>query len=122
MAKVLVVDDDEQIRSLLVEALMGKQHDVISAVNGRECIEKCKNDAPDVVICDLVMPEKEGLETIKELHHSFPNLKIIAITGGIRDSAGDLLQIAAHLGAHRALAKPFSLKDLEAAIDSLLAH
>jgi DNA-binding NarL/FixJ family response regulator len=75
----------------------------------------------DLVITDLFMPEKEGLETIMELQRDFPEVKIIAISGGDRKGTLDFLPMSRKLGASIALKKPFGVDDILNAVSSLLA-
>ena len=81
MARILVIDDDEQMRSLLCRILTHDGHDVFEADNGQTGIEIFDKEGADLVITDLVMPEKDGIETIVVLRRTFPALKIIAISG-----------------------------------------
>ena len=95
-------------------------HTVIEARDGIEGLAKYPADGVDLVITDIVMPGKEGIEVIMELRLLYPQLKIIAISGGGRVAPTDYLRIATFLGAARMLAKPFYNLDLLAAIDELL--
>ncbi len=95
-------------------------HTVLEARNGKEGLAMFPDAAAELVITDIVMPEKEGLELMGELHQLQPGLKIIAISGGGRVSAVDYLNIARFLGAAKVLAKPFSNQELLAAITELL--
>ena len=80
-----------------------------------------RSDPADVVITDIVMPEKEGLETIQELRRDFPGAKIIAMSGGGRIGPKGYLKLAEKLGASRAFAKPFDRMEMVSAVDELLA-
>ena len=95
-------------------------HTVIEASNGVEGLKKFPAEGVDLVITDMVMPEKEGIEVITELRKRHPQLKIIAISGGGRIGPGDYLRIAKFLGAAKILAKPFSSLELMLAVDALL--
>jgi CheY-like chemotaxis protein len=121
MQRVLVIDDDEQVRALLYEILDRAGFAVIEASNGVEGLKLYRSQPVDLVITDLVMPEKEGVETIMELRSQFPNTRIIAISGGQRAGARDYLPIAARLGAHRTVAKPFSRQEILEAVRETLA-
>jgi CheY-like chemotaxis protein len=122
MQRVLVIDDDEQVRALLYEILDRAGFAVIEAMNGAEGLKLYRSQPADLVITDLIMPEMEGVETILELRREFPDARIVAISGGGRNGAGDYLPIAAQLGARRTVAKPFSRQDiLDAVRDSLAA-
>ena len=110
MVNVLVIEDDEAVRFSLLEALESMGHTVESAVNGVEGVEKSQAGAFDLVITDLIMPEKDGVETILELKINDPDLKIVAISGGGRNV--DIMETTYSLGADCALTKPFSVNDL----------
>jgi CheY-like chemotaxis protein len=120
MARILVVDDDETVRTMLREALERGGHVVLEAANGDEGVRTYQRTACDLVILDLLMPDKEGLQTIRELRRDFPDIRIVAISGGAPASGVDYLQVARRLGARAALAKPFNLADLARAIDEAL--
>ena len=97
-------------------------HSVFSEENGAKALKFCETIKPDLIICDLLMPEKEGIETITALRNQFgDSTKIIAVSGGIKNSSANLLQIAHHLGADEVLAKPFRLLQLKSTIETLLA-
>lgn len=120
MARILVVDDDHQLRSFLREVLKSKGHVVEEAADGGEGLEAYRREPADLVLCDIIMPQKEGLETIRELVKSFPGAKIIAMSGGIARSSLDPLTMAARFGSLRCLYKPFSIDALVAAVDDVL--
>ena len=121
MQRVLVIDDDEQVRALLYEILERAGFEVVEASNGVEGLRLYRNQPTDLVITDLIMPEKEGVETIMELRSQFPNARIIAISGGQRAGGRDYLPIAARLGARRTVAKPFSRQEILEAVRETLA-
>ncbi len=120
MAKLLVVDDDADVRTMLKTMLERDSHYVITAENGTQALQHVKKQLLDAVILDIIMPEKEGFETITELRRDYPNLKIIAISGGGSIGATSYLKLAKKLGAHLALEKPISLQELKSAIQQLL--
>ena len=120
MARVLVIDDEEQVRTLIREVLEGAGHEVMEARNGREAIKLYEAHPTDVVITDLVMPEQDGLETIRELRRRFPAVKIIAVSGAQQKLNLDLLYIAEKLGALRTMEKPFDIRKLVALVEELL--
>ncbi len=120
MALILLVDDDDLVRLTLETALTRAGHEVVSAVNGVAALEKLQDVEVDVVVTDLIMPEKEGIETILEIRRSKAKLPIIAISGGGRGEAGDYLKLAGHLGADRVLNKPFAPAALLAAVEECL--
>lgn len=122
MARVLVVDDEELIRFTLRQMLEKAGHDVVEAVNGRDALHRLEELPADLVITDIIMPEKEGLETIVELRRRRPDLKIIAISGGGRTKTSDYLDVAERLGADSAIAKPLRHQTVMDAVNKALGH
>lgn len=120
MKRILVIDDDERFRSMLVQMLTRAGYEVAGAGNGKEGLRLQQEAPAGLVITDLIMPEKEGMETIMELRRSFPATRIIAISGGGRTGAQDFLPVAQKLGATRTLAKPFSREELLEAVRGVL--
>jgi len=121
MARILLIDDDDSLRTMLRLTLTHFGHIVIEARNGKEGLDLFPHAGADVVITDIVMPEKEGIEVLMVLRKAEPPVKIIAMSGGGRVSATDYLRIATQLGAARVLAKPFSNEVLKATVDEVLA-
>lgn len=111
--RVLIIDDDSYIREMICSMLKGENYEVFTAADGKEGM-RIINDKPgiDIVITDLVMPEKEGLETIREIKEGFPYIKILAISGGGKISAENYLNIAKSMGAVITLKKPFVKREL----------
>jgi len=109
MASILIVDDDEDLRPMLVSVLVDAGHEVRSAGDGGVALRLLKQAPADLVVTDLVMPEKEGLELIQEVRQLFPHLKVIAMSGGVWGPRHNFLPVASRLGADRVLAKPFSV-------------
>src|SRR5437762_3486227 len=109
MARILIMDDEAPIRSLLRRALENAGHEVREAANGTEGIMSYRESPADIVIADILMPEKEGLECILELKQLNPAVCIIAISGGSARSQLDVLAIARHFGARRTFSKPFDV-------------
>ena len=120
MSRILVVDDDESFRRLVCQVLLRGDHEVLAAPDGRAALSLFRKQPVDLVITDLIMPEKEGIETIMELRRLQPDLKIIAMSGGGRLGITDCLKMARHIGAARTLAKPFALQEILEAVTSLL--
>lgn len=121
MAKILIIEDEEDIRSLYKRLLHQAGHDVIEAADGDEGISLYRSELPDLIITDIIMPGKEGIETIMELRRDFPEVKIIAISGGGQVLPGSVcLQLAEKLGAAKTLAKPFSKQELLEAVGEIL--
>ena len=123
MATILLVDDDEGVRTLLHKALVAAGHEVEDAWNGDIALAAYRRQSRDLVITDLVMPEKDGLETIMALRRLNPAVKIIAMSGGGRTlGLGQLyLETASTFGANRILAKPFTSTALLTAVSEVLA-
>lgn len=117
MANILLVDDDPYVLEALSITLMESGHHVTTARNGNFAIEHADSGQFDLVITDILMPDKEGLETISYLRRNHPELRIIAISGGARVSSTQYLNMAKAMGAEQALAKPFSASELLAAVE-----
>lgn len=117
MPNILVIEDDPQFRRLLLRILRSAGHTVTEAQNGKVGMDRCRQQTPDVVITDLLMPEQEGIETIRELRREAPTTPILAISGAIDPV---LLHAATALGATASLAKPFAPDELLAAIRDLV--
>ncbi len=120
MPRILIVDDDYQVRAMLREFLEFEGYEVKEASDGISGLGTLREAPMDLAIVDLIMPNKEGLETITEIRRDFPDLKMIAISGGGRIGPGSYLPLAQSLGAHRTFAKPFTLAEIVAAIRELL--
>jgi DNA-binding NtrC family response regulator len=122
MVKILVIEDDDSFRSVLVQMLEKAGYEVLSAENGNQAMKYCREINPDLVLTDIIMPDKEGLETIQELLNLCPNLKIIAMSGGGRFGPNSYLPLAAKLGAKRTLQKPFMREELLSTISEVLTE
>lgn len=121
MAKILVIEDDTFVRTMLREALKHFGYSVVEAVDGNEGLAKLAEQGADLLLTDLLMPEKEGFEILLELKRQRNQVKTIAMSGGGRNGTKtDYLQIAKHLGADRVLAKPFTTTQLLQLIKELL--
>lgn len=120
MAGILIIDDDVQILNMLRQTLECEGYDVLEASNGKQGIKLYRENPADLIITDIIMPEKDGIETILELKRDYPDVKIIAISGGGRINPEDYLDIAKKLGAHRIFAKPVERKELLNAVRDLL--
>ena len=120
MARILLVDDDSAVLEALRRVLSRLGHTVVLARDGAEALRLYKQEPTDIVLTDLIMPGKEGVELIQELRRGFPEAKIIAMSGGGRIDSRDLLKIARHVGADRILAKPFGEAELAAVLAELL--
>jgi CheY-like chemotaxis protein len=123
VATILLVEDDDAVREILRKALVSAGHEVEEAANGDLAIAAYRRRSSNLVITDLVMPEKDGLEAIIELRRLDPAVKIIAMSGGGRTlGPGQLyLESARLFGALRILAKPFTPAALLTAVADVLA-
>lgn len=121
MSRILVIDDDDDVRGVVVESLKTAGHEVFSASNGAEGLAFQEKHGADLVITDLIMPEMEGIETIRAFHGAFPAVGIIAMSGGGRSlDARSYLSVARELGADIVLPKPFGAQALIDAVHKLL--
>lgn len=121
MAHILIIDDEEQIRLMLRWWFENEGYTVTLAANGKEGIAAYQAKPADLIITDLIMPDKEGLETIIELKQANPEIKIIAISGGGRNTPHGYLEMAEQLGATKTFNKPIRKADLMAAVNQLLS-
>lgn len=118
MKSILVVDDDASIRLFLRRLFEKNGYAVREAPDGDVALRLMREAPADCVVTDLIMPEKEGIETILELRRSYPDTRVVAISGGGRLEPMNYLKMAKLLGARRVLAKPFSAADILEAIGS----
>lgn len=118
MALILVIEDNTQLRRTLVRTLTAAGHDVRDAADGVKGLKLFAESSAALIITDIVMPEKEGIETIRQLRQRAPDLPIIAISGGGRL---DYLGFAKELGATATLTKPFGAEQLLTAVTEALA-
>ena len=110
---ILVIDDEFEVRRMIVKMLKPEGYEVIEAADGESGMDVIKAlKRIDILITDLIMPEREGIEVIQEVKKLFPDIKIIAISGGGRGDARNYLAIAKAMGAHKVLKKPFVRNDL----------
>lgn len=127
MARILVIDDEEPVRSIIRLALEKQGHEVEEAQDGVEGTRLFEASPFDLVITDLIMPEKEGIETILDLRESRFNVPILVISGGLSfggrslDKSGPL-QDAEALGADASLSKPFRMRTLVELVEDLLSR
>lgn len=120
MPKILVVDDNETFRTALCMTLEKWGYDVQQAADGREALTQQHATPSEILLTDLIMPDKEGLETIQDFRRQHPNVVIIAMSAGGRMDAKDMLKMARQFGASQTLSKPFSQTELEDAINLAL--
>ena len=117
MKKILIVDDEEQIRLMLRQTLEHEGYEVYTVENGMEGMELVKETDFDLVITDMIMPVKDGLKFIMELLHDYPNLNVMAISGGGAIKADRYLTMAGYLGDIVTLEKPFKREALLDAVN-----
>jgi CheY-like chemotaxis protein len=120
MARILIIDDEPVTRAMVEEMLKLADHETVSAADGIEGLKQFLARPSDLVITDLFMPEKDGLEVIKELRMRFPKVAIIAISG--KPIAGKMLSVAHTLGAVEVLQKPFTSVELLSIVEKVLRN
>lgn len=120
MARILVIDDEELVRFTVRHALESAGHEVIEATDGAEGMSQVEAKSIDLVVTDVLMPNKEGIETIRELRLLADPPRIIAISGGGRTGNVDFLELARKLGADDVLAKPFTARELTETVSRVL--
>ena len=127
MKKILIIDDDEQIREMMDLFLSNAGYSITTAVNGKEGECFYRSEGADLVIMDLYMPEQTGLETLVKLKNCFSDVKVIAMSGGYRESyrseykgAENITEIAEKFGAVKTFTKPMKLSLLLDAVKELI--
>jgi YesN/AraC family two-component response regulator len=121
MAKILIIDDEEQLRDLLKQMLARDGHEVVTAFDGVDGMRVFNQFNPELVITDIIMPNKDGIEVITELLCRNPNVAIIAISGGRRAITAEFnLESAEMLGVKGILSKPFTRDQLREAVQQAL--
>ena len=116
---ILIIDDDEQIRAFLRRVLEAAGYMVTDAPNGQEGLRQFRQTPTALVITDLFMPDRDGLEVTMALHRESPTVRIIVLTGG--SGQRDFLEVAKLLGAHRTMRKPIMIAELLQAVDDELS-
>jgi DNA-binding response OmpR family regulator len=119
--RILIIDDEVQIREMLGQMLSREGYQVVYAEDGKVGMNVCREQDIDLIITDIIMPEKDGIEMILELRHDFPDLKVIAISGGGRLGPDGYLEMAQKLGAHKTFFKPFNRREILDAVQELLS-
>ncbi len=122
MSLIMVVDDDDSILRLISEIMKKEGYEVIQAEDGEQAFALFQRQPCDLMITDLLMPNKEGLELIQELKGLKPSLKIIAYSGGGQLEPDDYLDFARGVGADRVFSKPISVFELKRAVAKLLSE
>ena len=120
MPKLLVIDDDRRVRDTIKLVLEAVGYTLAFATNGREGLARFAEFKPDLVITDILMPEKEGIATITELRALNKTIPIIALSGGGRVGNMDFLKVAQKMGATKTMSKPFDPDELVDTITALL--
>ena len=118
-ALICVVDDDDLVRRTMCNALEAAGFKTIEADNGTAGLKAIERVMPAVAIIDIVMPDREGHDVIVEATRRFPDLRILAVSGGGKAPPSERLELALQLGAHEYLAKPFSMRELVARVTKL---
>jgi DNA-binding response OmpR family regulator len=118
MAKILVIDDDAELRAMLRETLTAAGHTVLEAARGQEGFDLYLKQPIDLVLLDIYMPEKNGLDTLRQFLRSFPRANIIAMTGGVAKI--NMLAAAKRFGACDTIAKPFLPEEILALVEQTL--
>ena len=122
MARILLIDDDEQFRGMLLQMLSKDSHQITIAHDGDEGLRLAQQLKPDLIITDILMPHKDGIEMIMALNGAGSQTPIIAMSGGRRNISAEFnLESASLIGVKATLAKPFARADLRAAIDKALS-
>jgi DNA-binding response OmpR family regulator len=120
LASIIVIDDDAQIVDLLVQMLSAEGHQVLGAVDAEAAMELFAEHPADLIITDIIMPNKDGFETIQAFRHCDHDVKILAISGGGRFGEGSFLREAKMLGADMVLMKPLDRKQLVESVRQLV--
>lgn len=120
MKHILIIEDDAYVQRMLTQTLERAGYTIFTANDGAEGLAQFRRQPADLVITDIVMPEKEGLETIMELHQEYPDTPIIAISGGGHNRPDPYLDLAERLGAQFSFKKPIERDKLLVAVEKLL--
>ena len=120
MFRILIIDDDPETRFVMRQTLEGAGYEVDEAENGAEALDLYRRRPFDLIMTDLFMPEKSGLEVIRELRRETEMLPIIAVSGGGAASSKEALPAALELGASEILSKPFTREEMLRAVESAL--
>jgi len=118
--RILIIDDEDRTRMLIRKILEREGYEVMEASNGKEGIKHYRANPADLVITDIIMPEKEGIETILDLRKDFPDVKVIAMSGGGHEEADSYLKIAKQVGAVETMNKPIKNEDLVRIVKNIL--
>lgn len=116
MARILIMDDDASVRTALKNLLVQEGHEIAEAPNAAEGARIYSTTPTDLIITDLLMPERDGVEALLELRSQYPDIKTIVISG----DAPEFLPLVEDLGAQKTIAKPFKNADVINAVNDLL--
>lgn len=119
--KILVIDDDDLTRSMVCSALKKANYEVFEAANGNDGVQKAQDERPDLVVTDILMPDKEGIETILEIKTIDSSIKIVAMSGGGSSKNMTFLDMAQKVGAEEVISKPFKPSALLDVINTMFA-
>jgi DNA-binding NtrC family response regulator len=122
MVRILVIDDELSVLEVLRKILQFEGYDVVTAASGEEGVELFRQTPCDLVITDMVMPGKDGLQTILDLRQEDPDLPVIAVSGGGTISKERYLVVAGYLDKVITIAKPFSVESITEAVVKLLSE
>lgn len=117
---ILVVDDDEMLRTFVKELLSAHQYVITEAANGKDGLKQFRDDTPDLVITDIIMPEMEGITFIRALRDINKDIPIIAMTGNVHGRMEEYLGISSQLGADAVLRKPVKSQEFLETIEKLI--
>ena len=120
MKRILVIDDEVEVLNLIRRVLKRAGYEVMKASGGEEGINLIKENPVDLVITDIVMPDKGGIEVLINLHRDFPALKKIVMSGKIETESDSFQELAKQFGASYILHKPFKMKELLTAVAEAL--
>ncbi len=120
MSAILIVDDEIGIRRVIRGLLDGGDYEIHEASNGEQALTRLRSRGFDLVIMDVMMPGKGGLDTLLEIHEEFPQLKVIVMSGKFDVSSSTFQNLASHFGASSILPKPIDSKQLVSQVSSLL--
>ena len=122
MKKILIIDDEPTILQMMKRMISKQGYDVHTALNGEDGLALIEQNTIDLVITDIIMPKKEGMELITGIKKNFPGIKIIAMSGGGRFSPEGYLHSANILGANKIFKKPFDHHEMHGAIKELIGE
>ena len=121
MSAILIVDDDKSLRDLLSSVLRERGHEVATAGEGNEALELMAQRCFEMVISDIIMPGKEGIETIREIRGLYPDVQVIAMSAGGSVGNAQILEYARMIGAHDSIRKPVELPALITKVEQMLS-